>query len=76
MNRRIAFVTFGLAVVVRLGAGWQPLRHAEAASGPDAMGYHELAAALLQGRFPSLFRTPGYSLFLVLTGATSSDFVL
>jgi hypothetical protein len=59
-----------------LVACWKPLLHPEAASNPDAIGYHELAAALLQGRFPSLFRTPGYPLFLVLTGASSGNRVV
>jgi hypothetical protein len=76
MNKQTALVTFLLATGVRLVTCWEPLRHPAAAWFPDATGYHELAAALLQGRFPSLFRTPGYPLFLALTGATSSDFVL
>jgi hypothetical protein len=76
MNKRILFATFLLATVVRLAACWKPLLHPEAASNPDAIGYHELAAALLQGRFPSLFRTPGYPLFLVLTGASSGNRVV
>jgi hypothetical protein len=49
------------------------LQRPAAAFSPDAAGYHELAGALLQGQFPSLFRTPGYPLFLALTGATSSE---
>ena len=76
MNKKHALFTFLLAMVVRLGTCWKSFLHPQVASGPDAIGYHELAAALWQGRFPSLFRTPGYPLFLALTGATSSDFIL
>jgi hypothetical protein len=76
MNKRIALFIFSLAVPVRLVTSWPALRAPELASGNDAIGYHELAAALWQGRFPSLFRTPGYPLFLALTGATSSEHVV
>lgn len=76
MNKRNLLVTFLLALTVRLGTCWPSLLHPEAAWCPDATGYHELAAALWQGRFPSLFRTPGYPLFLALTGATSSNRVV
>ncbi|MFN0120425.1 MAG: hypothetical protein ACKV2V_07985, partial [Blastocatellia bacterium] len=75
MTRRFSLVTFLLATVVRLVSCWPSLLHPEAAWCPDATGYHELAAALLHGQFPSLFRTPGYPLFLAFTGATSSDHV-
>ncbi len=40
----------------------------EAALSNDGRGYLELAQNLAEGRFPSLFRTPGYPLFLMLTG--------
>jgi hypothetical protein len=76
MNKRIALSVFLLAFLVRLVAGWPMLRTPALASGHDAIGYHELAAALWQGRFPSLFRTPGYPLFLALTGATTSEHVV
>ncbi|MBL8204152.1 MAG: glycosyltransferase family 39 protein [Blastocatellia bacterium] len=76
MNKRIWLTTFLLSTVVRLVTCWNSLLHPEAAWCPDATGYHELAAALRQGQFPSLFRTPGYPLFLALTGATSSDHVV
>ena len=72
MNRRITWLIFGLSFLIRLATGWAALRTPELASGNDAIGYHELAAALWQGHFPSLFRTPGYPLFLTLTGATSA----
>jgi hypothetical protein len=75
MNKKNTLFTFLLAIAVRFSACWKSFLHPEIASGPDAVGYHELAAALWQGRFPSLFRTPGYPLFLALTGATSDDFI-
>lgn len=76
MKKQFALIIFSLATVVRVVTGWTSLRHPEAAWCPDATGYHELAAALWQGRFPSLFRTPGYPVFLALTGATSGDHVV
>lgn len=75
MKKRTALITFLVSLGVRLITGWKPLLHPEAAWCPDATGYHELAAVLWQGRFPSLFRTPGYPLFLALTGATSGDHI-
>ena len=76
MKKQFALIIFSLATVVRVVTGWTSLQHPEAAWCPDATGYHELAAALLQGEFPSLFRTPGYPIFLALTGATSGNRVL
>ena len=76
MKKQFALIIFLLATVVRILTAWTSLLHPEAAWCPDATGYHELAAALLQGNFPSLFRTPGYPIFLALTGATSENHVL
>ena len=76
MEKQFALIIFSLATVVRVVTGWTSLLHPEAAWCPDATGYHELAAALFQGEFPSLFRTPGYPIFLALTGATSGNHVL
>lgn len=75
MNKWHGLIIFLAAFAVRLLTGWSVLLHPAAASSPDAVGYHELAAALSQGQFPSLFRTPGYPLFLLLTGATSSEHI-
>ncbi len=63
------------AFAFRLWVGWYALLHPEAAGNPDAVGYHQLAAALIHGQFPSLFRTPGYPLFLAMLGATSADHI-
>lgn len=68
MNRRIALGIFLVCFVVRLAYGWQSLITPEAALSNDGRGYLELAGELLHGRFPSLFRTPGYPLFLMMTG--------
>jgi hypothetical protein len=73
MDRRIAPTIFLLALAVRLAAGWRVLLDPQAAWCNDAAIYHRLAGELFAGRFPSLFRTPGYPLFLALTGATSSE---
>ncbi|HEX4945523.1 MAG TPA: hypothetical protein VFZ34_02515 [Blastocatellia bacterium] len=76
MKKHIVIVTAVLAATVRVAAGWKSLLNPQEAWCPDAAGYHELAAALLQGRFPSLFRTPGYPLYLALTGATDSNHIV
>jgi hypothetical protein len=73
MDRRIAPAVFLLALAARLAAGWRVLLDVQAAWCNDATIYHRLAGELLAGRFPSLFRTPGYPLFLALTGATASE---
>ncbi len=75
MNKLHGMIIFLSALMIRLLTGWPVLLHPEAAGSPDAVGYHELARGLLHGQFPSLFRTPGYPLFLVLTGATSSEHI-
>ncbi len=68
MNKRNALGIFLLGFAVRLAYGWQSLNFPEHALGNDSHGYLSLAAELTHGRFPSLFRTPGYPLFLLLTG--------
>src|SRR5258708_1476663 len=68
MTRRIALGTFWMALATRLAYGWHNLIFPAAASSNDTVIYRHLAAALVHGRFPSLFRTPGYPLFLALTG--------
>lgn len=68
MNKRIALGIFLICFVVRLAYGWQSLITPEAVLSSDGRGYLELAGELAHGRFPSLFRTPGYPLFLMMTG--------
>jgi hypothetical protein len=67
-NKRNALVIFLLSLFVRLAYGWSSLNFPANALGNDSHGYLKLAAELAQGRFSSLFRTPGYPLFLLLTG--------
>jgi hypothetical protein len=71
MNKRNALVIFLLSFVVRLAYGWPSLKAPETALANDSYGYLQLAGELAHGRFPSLFRTPGYPLFLLLTGGGS-----
>jgi hypothetical protein len=73
VNRRGGVAIFLLALAARLAAGWPVLLSPAAAWCNDATIYHRLAEELMRGRFPSLFRTPGYPLFLALTGATTSE---
>lgn len=73
MNKRLNLTIFLLAFAARFAAGWHALREPVLAWCNDATIYHRLAGELLQGRFPSLFRTPGYPLFLALTGALTSE---
>ena len=68
LDKRNALVIFSLSLVVRLAYGWPSLNFPENALGNDSYGYLRLAEELTHGRFPSLFRTPGYPLFLMLTG--------
>lgn len=76
MKKSHAFIIGWLAFAFRLWVGWPALLHPELAGSSDAVGYHHLAEALTHGHFPSLFRTPGYPLFLALLGATSGDHIL
>ena len=73
MKKSHALLVGLLAFAFRLWVGWSVFLHPTEASSPDGNGYHQLAAALTHGQFPSLFRTPGYPLFLALLGATSSE---
>ena len=75
MKKSHAFIIGLLAFAFRLWVGRSALLQPELAGSPDAVGYHQLAAALAHGQFPSLFRTPGYPLFLALLGATSGDHI-
>jgi hypothetical protein len=69
MKKRILLPIFLLALLVRLAYGWSSLQAPETALANDSYIYLKLAAELLHGQFPSLFRTPGYPLFLLLTGS-------
>lgn len=68
MKKKIAIGVFLVCFAIRLIYGWRSLMIPEFALSNDGYGYLSLAAELTHGRFPSLFRTPGYPLFLVLTG--------
>ena len=68
MNRRIALGVFLMTLVVRLAFGWHSLLSPENALANDTTIYRHLAETLVHFQFPSLFRTPGYPFFLVLTG--------
>jgi hypothetical protein len=68
MNKRATLGIFLLSFIVRLAYGWQSVMVPETAITNDTHIYRKLAEELTHGRFPSLFRTPGYPLFLLLTG--------
>lgn len=62
------FGLFALALCVRLAFAWPGLLDASRTQDIDTLVYRQLAESLTRGDFPSLFRTPGYPLFLVFTG--------
>ncbi len=68
MDRRSAFVIFVCSLSTRLLFGWRGFVFPALALTNDSPGYQELAQEILVGRVRSLFRTPGYPLFLALTG--------
>ena len=63
----LVFVFFG-TLVLRLLTGASALLHPEDALTNDSWLYRHVAQGLTQGRYLSVFRTPGYPLFLALTG--------
>jgi hypothetical protein len=65
----IAVTLFLASLMIRLPVVLEAFLYPAAAQTNDSWGYRHLAAELLQGRFPSIFRTPGYPLLLALTGA-------
>lgn len=75
MNRRGLLVIFGFALVLRLLVGLSNFSNPAASMDYDSDGYLSLARFLTEGEFPSTFRTPGYPLFLALTGSTSQKAV-
>ncbi|MDQ3813477.1 MAG: hypothetical protein M3347_05945, partial [Armatimonadota bacterium] len=69
LNVKLACFIFIVCLSLRLVYVWMfLLNHPELAVTPDSYLYQYLAEQLTQGRFPSIFRTPGYPVFLVLTG--------
>ncbi|HXG68174.1 MAG TPA: hypothetical protein VNO70_23965 [Blastocatellia bacterium] len=68
MSARTGVMIFFVAFVTRVMIGWRSFLSPAAAHTNDSFAYRQLADELLHGRFPSLFRTPGYPLFLALTG--------
>ncbi|MDQ3817336.1 MAG: hypothetical protein M3362_06555 [Acidobacteriota bacterium] len=69
MDKRKTIALFLFTLLTRLAVGWQSLLSPSASVLPDSFGYFPLAEKLMQGSFPSIFRTPGYPLFLAITGA-------
>ena len=68
INKRAVILIFLATLATRLAIGWQCLLSPTLAMATDSWTYARLAEELIQGRFPGLFRTPGYPLFLALTG--------
>lgn len=69
MKKQTLLLIFLLALCVRVAYSWTSLQAPETALANDSHIYLKLAADLSHGHFPSLFRTPGYPLFLLLTGS-------
>ena len=64
---------FLAGLIVRFAFGWRCLVDSAVALTNDSPLYRSLASDLLHGTFPGLFRTPGYPLFLALTGGETGS---